>query len=100
MNTSKNNKKKDIFTSESNCSIKFLCQSQHEVYLTIYQPHGNISLRIPYSQYLAVTQKLISEHRDIPEDANNIMKEMFVQKCKQKSGRLSLFLSFQCLNTF
>lgn len=49
-----------------------------------------------YRQYLAVTQKLISEHRHLPEDANNIM-EMFVQKCKQKSGSLCLFLLLTAL---
>lgn len=59
-----------------------------------------MSLRTLYSHYLAVTQKLISEHRDLPEDANNISEEMFVQKCKQKSGCLSPSLSLSLFNCF
>lgn len=74
------------FTSKSNFSITFHRQVGTSS-ITLFQSHDHISLRTLSGQYLAVTQKLISEHRDVPEDAkNNIMKEVFVQKWKQKSG--------------
>lgn len=71
-------KSQTSFTSKSNFSIKFQCHVGTSR-ITLYQSHGHISLRTLYSQYLVVTQKLISERRDVPEDANNnIMKTMFL----------------------
>lgn len=52
----------------------------------LYQSH--ITLRTLYSQYLAVTQKLISEDRDVPEAANNnIMKEILCRNANKKARK-------------
>lgn len=85
-----------ILLLKCNCSIKFQGQSQHELHLRLYQTHCNISLRTTASTESSLKNSLVNT--DIPEDANNIMVEMFVQKRKQNSPPLCL-LSTSLLET-